>query len=97
MCTPKTILCQILAVQPLPAAGDMRWAVTLGDGAGKVVTVALDAASLRTYERFQIAVHQATGHPFRYLPCGTGLGSEPAAGCPLTIELTRLATQDDAV
>jgi hypothetical protein len=84
MVTPKTILCQILAVQPLPTAGTTRWAVTLGDGAGEVVTVALDEASLQTYERFQSAVHQATGYPFQYLPYGTGLGSEPAAGFATT-------------
>ena len=97
MCTSKTILCQILAVQPLPTAGVTQWAVTLGDGAGEVVTVALDEASLQTYERFQRAVRQATGHPFRYVPYGTGLGSEPAAVCPLTIALARLMTQDNPV
>jgi hypothetical protein len=95
MSTPKTILCQILAVQALPTGGVKRWAITLGDGKEQVVTVELDEASLQTYERFQNAVYQETGHTFRYLPFGTGLGSDPAAVCPLAIELTRLATQDD--
>jgi hypothetical protein len=96
MLTPATILCQILAVQPFPTPGDPRWVVTLGDGEGTVVTAALDAASLQTYERFQSAVHRETGHLFRYLPFGAGLGSEPAAGCPLAMALTPLATPDNA-
>jgi hypothetical protein len=93
MVTPNTILCQILAVQPLPTAGTTRWAVTLGDGKGEVVTVELDEASLQTYERFQIAVHHATGHTFRYLPFGAG----EAEADDVPFELTRLATRDDPV